>query len=280
MCGRYTTIKTIAEIANRYQATSALVDKLEANINVSVGQFAPVILEHEGRQVRLCQFGLTPSWAKKKMYLFNARSEGDHNSDNDPAYTGAKGILNKPSFRKPIRSQRCLVIADAFIEGPQDKRLNAPYLIYPRYTDTQFSLAGIWDTWIDKSSGEEIYSFAIVTTTANDLLQRIGHHRSPVILEGEEEWLWLDPGADISDITALLKPFDHTLFNAYPISPEIKSPKAADPSLLKPMGPTIYPQDDYTIYEHIQLLGMGESEARNRRIKSDEKEKNSKKNRP
>ena len=54
------------------------------------------------------------------MYLINARKEGDHNRANDPSYSGAAGILQKPSFRKPIRSQRCLVLADGFIEGPED----------------------------------------------------------------------------------------------------------------------------------------------------------------
>jgi len=36
----------------------------------------------------------------------------------------------KPEFRKPIRSQRCLVVARAFIEGLTNEGLNKPYLIY------------------------------------------------------------------------------------------------------------------------------------------------------
>ena len=68
--------------------------------------------------------------AHNLMMFLNARSEGDHNPDNDPRYTGAKGIIQKPSFRKAIRSQRCLVLADAFIEGPFDRKLSEPYLVY------------------------------------------------------------------------------------------------------------------------------------------------------
>ena len=68
------------------------------------------------------QFGFTPSWAKKQFYMINARSEGDHNADNHPGYRGAMGILQKPMFRQSIRTRRCLVIADAFIEGPQTRK--------------------------------------------------------------------------------------------------------------------------------------------------------------
>ena len=51
------------------------------------------------------------------MYLFNARAEGDHNKENNENYSGAKGIITKPSFRKPIRSQRCLVLLMPFMKA-------------------------------------------------------------------------------------------------------------------------------------------------------------------
>ena len=270
MCGRYVTVKSIKEIEERYNVTANMLRHFTGNINVSVGQYAPVITNRDPKQLQLFQFGMTPHWAKKKMYLFNARSEGDFNKDNDPNYTGAKGILQKPSFRKPIRSQRCLVIADAFIEGSKEKRLNEPFLIYPRDPDRQFSLAGIWDEWANPETGEIHGSFSIITTTANDLLQRVGHHRSPVILQGEEEAMWINDNTDISDITALLKPFEAKNFNAYPISPEIRSPKAVDSTLLKPLGQTIYPEFNYIIYEDLKLFGMGESPARERRAKEED----------
>jgi len=273
MCGRYVTIKTIQEIEKRYNVTANMLDHFTANVNVSVGQYAPVITNKEPKQLQLFQFGMTPHWAKKKMYLFNARSEGNFNKENNPDYTGAKGILQKPSFRRPIRSQRCLVIADAFIEGSKEKRLNEPFLIYPNDRKGRFSLAGIWDEWTNKETGEVCRSFSIITTTANDLLQRVGHHRSPVVLKGEEESIWIDSNADVSDITSLLKPFNAKNFNAYPISSGIRSPKAVDSTLLKPIGPTIYPEFDYVIYEDLTLFGMGESPARKRRQKSDEDEK-------
>ncbi len=77
-------------------------------------------------QLQLFRFGFTPFWAKRKMYFFNARSEGDYNKENDPNYTGSLGIVNKPAFRLSIRKKRCRIIADAFIEGPKKEKLSKP----------------------------------------------------------------------------------------------------------------------------------------------------------
>ena len=63
------------------------------------------------------------------MYLFNARAEGDRNNENNEFYSGAKGIITKPSFRKPIRSQRCLVIADAFYEGSKKEKFGKNQIV-------------------------------------------------------------------------------------------------------------------------------------------------------
>ena len=57
-----------------------------------------MIAHHE---IQLFRFGMTPSWMTKPALFINARAEGDHNPDNNPAYTGTKGIITKPAFRSP-----------------------------------------------------------------------------------------------------------------------------------------------------------------------------------
>ena len=218
------------------------------------------------QKIQLFKFGFTPFWAKKQFYTFNARSEGDQNKENDPSYKGSMGIIQKPMFRHAIRSQRCLVIVDAFIEGPQKEKLSKPYLIYMRDKVRPFALAGIWDSWTNKNTGEVISSFAIITTTANELLQKIGHHRSPVILSKEDEESWLSD-LPLSDITSLLKPYPSDKMNAYPISADIKNPRNKDFELLKPIGQPIFKEYDYEIYEDLKLEGMGMSRARNRKLR-------------
>lgn len=266
MCGRYVVISKLKAIEKRFRTKPVAEGLFEANPNVSIGDFAPVIASSAPDQLQLFQFGMTPSWAKKPTYLFNARSEGDSNKDNDPKYHGAMGIINKPSFRQPIRQKRCLVVVDAFMEGSKEDRLNKPYLIYPRNGHRPMALAGIWDSWVNKETGEILNSFAIITTVANELLQKIGHHRSPVILSEQHEQEWLDTDLPLGEVTSLLRPYPSEELNAYPISPRIKSPKIKDPFLLEPIGQRIYPEYDYEIYQELKLEGMGMTQARQRKL--------------
>ena len=166
--------------------------QFEPNTNISNGELAPVITNENHDCLQLFQFGFTPFWSDKKTYVINARSEGDKNKKNDPYYTGSKEIIQKPMFRKSIRSKRCIIPADCFIEGPSTTKLNNPFVVYLTNKQRPFAFAGIWDEWIDKYTAEQTKSFVIIKTVANTLLQQIGHPRSPVILHPEEESVWLD----------------------------------------------------------------------------------------
>lgn len=172
----------------------------------------------------------------------NARSEGDSNQSDDPKFHGAKGIIQKKAFRKPIRSQRCLVIATAFIAGPKDIGLAKPYLFYLQNHKNPFAFAGIWDTWIKPATLENENTFAIITTTANSMLQKIGQQRMPVILTDSQAKRWINPGAELSCITRMLTKLDSKLMNGYPISPRIKDPAQNDKALIQPVGGRITPE--------------------------------------
>ena len=62
---------------------------------------------------------------------------------------------------------------------------------------TALSIAGLWDEWINKKTGELFNSFSIITTKANQLMQKIHNNpklpegRMPVIINNEEEDQWL-----------------------------------------------------------------------------------------
>lgn len=262
MCGRYIVVQTVEQIEKRFNVKVREPEKLKNNYNLGVGQYAPVITNDKSTEVQFFQFGLTPIWAKKPMYLFNARSEGKSNESNDPSFTGGKDIINMPSFRKPIRSQRCLVIASAFIEGSKDEGLDKPYVIYLKDNKRPFALAGIWDTWKNQETLQELNSFSIITTTANALLQTIGHHRMPVIIDESEERTWLNNDTPLSHITSMMYMYNHELMNAYPVSPAIKSPKNNYKELLDPVGQRIYPEYETVVTSHMELQGFGSGKRR------------------
>ncbi len=265
MCGRYTVVSSVQQIEKRFNVKDSSPSKHRLNVNVSPGDYAPIISSENPNQISYFRFGLTPFWAKKPMYFFNARSEGDHNKENRTDYTGAKGIISKPSFRKPIRSQRCLIIADAFLEGPEKEKLSKPYLVYLRDKKRPFAFAGIWDTWVNTETGEIIQSHAIITTVSNKVTQEIGHHRSPVILTADQERDWLNADLELDDVTSMLKPYPAEEMNTYPISNEIKHPAANGLELLEPIGAPLFKEYDYQLNKEIKLEGMGMSAARKRK---------------
>ncbi len=257
MCGRYILVQKVEVIENRFNVSADSSFKWNANFNIGPGTYAPVITSSDPKVLQLMQFGLTPFWAKKPMYLFNARAEGDKNKDNLTNYSGSKNIIIKPSFRKPIRSQRCLVIADAFIEGSIKNGLKDPYLVYLRDKVRPFAFAGIYDIWRNPKTGEDIGSFSIITTVANELMQKIPHQRSPIILNKHEEEVWLNVNSPLTEITSLLKPYDSKYMNAYKISSEISSVKNNYKSLISPLSKPIYDENSIIVSTSLELQGMG-----------------------
>jgi putative SOS response-associated peptidase YedK len=235
MPSRYILSTTPEDIVSKFALPPQSVI-VENNYNISPGQFAPVITIEKPHEIQFFKFGLTPFWAKSEMNLINARTEGDFNKDDNPTFRGAAGIILKKAFRKPIRSQRCIVIASAFIEGPSNVGLSKPYLVYLRKHQNPFAMAGIWDTWLNPKTGFSENSFCIVTITANSLLRQIGNTRMPVILTDSEAKRWINSGTELSRVTSMLRHYDSKLMNAYPIDPKIKNPCENDKQLIQPTG--------------------------------------------
>lgn len=225
-------------LETRFEAEATGTRDFQPHYNISPGTLAPVITNQAPDQIQLFQFGLTPYWAKKPMYLFNARSEGNFNKENKRDYQGEKGIVDKPSFKKPIRSQRCLVPVNCFVEGTTKEKLDKPHLVYLDHPENLFALAGIWDEWLNQATGELRYSFSIITTVANEALAKIPHHRSPVILDPAQEKAWLST-LPLPDVLDLLAPYPAERMQIHPISKEIKNPRNNQESFLEATGPEL-----------------------------------------
>lgn len=241
MCGRYNIVSIAEIISRRFKLVKA--DFTGPLINIGPGEKGLIICSDTPDIAQMATFGLSPSFSNKQLYLFNARLEGKSNPENNPDYMGTPDIINMPSFRNAIRNQRCLVICDAFIEGPAHEKLKKPYLVFPRFRKRPFAMAGIWEDWVNKETGEISRTFAIITTPANPLLTRIGHHRSPMVLPPDFEQYWLHHKG-IPDLHRCLRAQDWDLFNAYPVSADISKIANKDKTLLYPTGETLMPDDE------------------------------------
>jgi putative SOS response-associated peptidase YedK len=218
---------------------SAYVVKSEQTINTNALEM-PLALQSffqdkiPTRAIRSFKFGLLEVEHQTKYFI---RSEGDRNLINDPNYTGSKAIFLNHKYKRIIREQRCLVLADAFIVGKEK-----PYLVYLKRDKKAFGMAGLWNTTIDEK-GLEIHSFGILTTVANPLLRKLGYDRMPVIINEQNERRWFSKSTELSQVLAMLNPYPHHLMNAYPISEKIKDVEQNDLSIIQPVGSRVYSEE-------------------------------------
>lgn len=232
MCLRYVLVSNHKVIEDRFKAT--LLPGLAAipkSYAVALGDSSYVITDPNAIQV--FRYGLTPHFASEPLNICTARSEGNKNGNDDPNYNGSKAIFLQPEFNKAIFSQRCIVVADAYYEW-SDKGI--PFLVYLRNKYRPFGFAGIYDTWQNPETKDITTSLAIITTTANEMLHRIGVKRMPVILPLLYETEWLKTSLPLSEILRFLVPFPSQKMNAYPVTALVNSDEINDASLLIPAG--------------------------------------------
>ena len=97
------------------------------------------------------------------------------------------------------------------------------------------ALAGPWENWRSRA-GEWVRSFAIITTTPNELCAEL-HNRMPVVLKPETWPVWLgEEPADASSLKSLLGPLPSDEMTCWPVSARVGNVKNNDPSLIEPIA--------------------------------------------
>jgi putative SOS response-associated peptidase YedK len=185
------------------------------------GYSHPHLLVFTDAQPLVPQFfswGLIPYWVKTGADADKIRNQT----------LNAKGetIFEKPSFRASARSRRCLIYLDAFYEHHHAGKNTYPFRISMKDA-SPMAVAGLWDEWTDRETGEIVRTCTIVTTTGNKLMSRIHNNpkaemgpRMPVILPKEKQDEWLKPCKNDEDkkaISALIAPCDDQLLAAWPV---------------------------------------------------------------
>jgi putative SOS response-associated peptidase YedK len=120
MCRKFILGSKLETIEKTLSVVAPIYLEWSPKIVVSPGDETLIITQQNPKELTLSRFGMTPTWAKQTMSLINARTEENKNIDNNPLFTGSKAIFLKPAFKKPLFSQRCIVIADAFIEEKKE----------------------------------------------------------------------------------------------------------------------------------------------------------------
>lgn len=221
MCGRF-TLKTPERLKFDRIVNTFDLDNIIPRYNIAPTQNVLAVVERDAvREITNLQWGLIPFWSKDAKGFINARVET---------------IDSKPTFSESFQRRRCLIPADGFYEWERaGKKIAQPYYFQMK-DGAPFAFAGVWDRW--KSEGNTIHSFAIITTTANELLATI-HHRMPVIMPPELHDLWLSAESRAVDLKEILMPFPASEMTSHAVSRDVNSTKSDGEQLLKPVDPTI-----------------------------------------
>ena len=172
----------------------------------------------KSESIEIYEWGLIPSFAANEEkakelanMTLNARSETIH---------------QKPSYKNSITTNRCILPLDGFYEWQHNGKIKQPYYIYP--TDgTVFYLGCIFNSWVNKLTGELRDTFSIITTDANPLMATIHNtkKRMPLIIPKSSIEAWVDPTTDIAFVNQLMKPYSTELMSAHTISTDAGNPR-------------------------------------------------------
>ncbi|KAK9082673.1 hypothetical protein Scep_029144 [Stephania cephalantha] len=239
MCGRGRCTLRADDVArvcrlnnnnNNRLSRTIQIDRYQPRFNVLPGSYLPVLRRDDGDggggggggavAVHCMKWGLVPGFTNKNekpdhFKMFNARSES---------------IIEKPSFRRLIPNNRCLVAMEGFYEWKKDGSKKQPYYIHFK-DERPLVFAALYDSWTN-SEGEVLYTFTILTTSSSSALQWL-HDRMPVILSDEssvEAWL---SGSASSKLNAILKPYEDSDLVWYPVTPAMGKTSFEGPECIK-----------------------------------------------
>ncbi|MBS1729781.1 MAG: SOS response-associated peptidase [Bacteroidetes bacterium] len=205
-------------------------------------------------EIKMMEWGFIPPYLKNRAEVKKMRDgyKMDNGKFKPPLIIlnaiGEEILQVKKMFRQAALMRRCLVLSSGFYEWrhvyplgkkglPLKTSLKYPYHIKIKDTSC-FFMAGIWQSWTDKDSGEMVDSFAIVTTAANSIMEKIHNSkkRMPVILPEPLAAEWISDTLDENRIRELaVYQLDSSIMEAYTVAKNFREET-------DPMRPCNYPE--------------------------------------
>jgi putative SOS response-associated peptidase YedK len=162
----------------------------------------------------LMHWELIPNWVRNEKELFESRKK--YTTLNIKAET----LLTNKAAASSVHTHRCLILASHFFEWQELNKEKYPHCISINNTPI-FYMAGVWNTWIHPSTGERINNFGIITTQANELMQKIHNvkKRMPTILNDDLANSWLNESLNEKQIAEIAATqFDANKMKAYTVA--------------------------------------------------------------
>ncbi|RMG60997.1 MAG: SOS response-associated peptidase [Deltaproteobacteria bacterium] len=214
MCGRFTLIHSVEALVEAFEIEEVLFTP-SPSYNIPPGQVVPAVVCEGGvRKLVGLKWGLVPAWAEDPKIgnrMINARAET---------------VASKPAFRDAFRKRRCIVPASGFYEWKRENSGKEPYYFY-RPDGKPLGMAGIHERWVSPE-GDELHTCAIITVDSLPPVSEV-HGRMPLLLDGEELSLYLDPEAPLPRVARLLSSFTPPPLSCHRVSRAVNSPAVDAP---------------------------------------------------
>jgi putative SOS response-associated peptidase YedK len=140
-------------------------------------------------------------------------------------------VAEKASFKHLIGRKHCIVPSTGFFEYQTKVKESTPYFLYPK-RDKLFSMAGIYDEYIDPKTGVKKYTFTILISQANEFLSEIHNSKKRMLIMLQDGQIdnWLN--ATESEVKKFFDKTPNDLFAAHKIDPKLlKSPDHNAPAI-------------------------------------------------
>jgi putative SOS response-associated peptidase YedK len=201
MCYYVKSKAKIKELRERFGVEfDGQIEQLPEHENIS--GFAhpklPVISCEDPGKIHLMEWGLIPHWVKDEHTAMEMR--------NLTLNARSETLFEKPSFRS-ILTRRCLILVNGFYEWQTQaaKKAKKAFYIHLKSNDL-FAMGGLYDEWVNTSTGELCRGFSIITVEANPLMALIHNtkKRMPLILPANTEKNWLQTGMSEKEIKSFI----------------------------------------------------------------------------
>lgn len=195
MCGRFSLRADVNAVCAHFSLSQSVV--LKPRYNIAPGQVIPII--RRPGELEFITWGLHPKWLKPEQSGFiNARMET---------------LSEKPSFKKPFSTQRCLIVADGYYEWKHIGKIKQPFFIKFQ-DDALFAFAGLYDN----------DTCAVITKESiNPKLKDI-HERTPVILSSDYYAAWLNAKTPVETLQSYMQQDMEQNLKAFPVSTKVNNP--------------------------------------------------------
>ncbi len=161
-------------------------DEFDWDVHARLYSEAPVIVQEKGEtQLRPMGFSLKP---RDIPYpTFNARL-----LSWDEKKKKIVPITEKPTWKGPLKQQRCLIPMSAFIEPVYKGDHAGEMVMFKDEGDEMLFCAGLYDESVNHKTGEVYEGFTLIIHTPSEFVLNTGHHRQPIFLAPDDARTWLD----------------------------------------------------------------------------------------